>query len=391
MTAPLIDRLDQGTALIAELMRTRWVPLDQTKWQQALDACDLKSWQWAIRFHGVAGLVYHHHEAQLADLLPADYLAVLQQQHDRFRMKALKQAGVMKQLLNLMNDAGLPFMPLKGVTLSAQLYDDFAVRLAGDLDALVDEHDLDQAVALLVANGWRRDPDYDLADPLLRQRALAYLRHVRLVSSDGQILELHWRTAATLQRSLPPLRDIADQAGSKECHGLIFPVLPEQLHMMLIAHHSASAMVGRFKWGFDVVDLMAQMRLAGHLPQAMSRSISAVINIMSSELRVERNVLLAGGEVPAYPLTDRLALSVHKWERARLYIRGTDTRMGVLASIKGRLLRTAYYACLHGWKDFPGYIGGEIGRWLYTDAPSGQPVKSVWGSVRGRLPRLRKS
>ncbi len=387
--APTI--LDRGSALVAEIMRTRWAPLDQARFDQALAECDLEGWSRAIRFHGIAGLLFWYHDDLMQALLPPDFYQRASGLHDRLRLKALTQTGVLKTVLQSLAAAQMTAVPLKGGALSAQIYGDFAVRLAGDLDVLVDEVDFDHAVELLVDQGWQRRPDYDLTDIVLRQRALRYLRHVRLVDADGHTLELHWRTAATNARSVPSLHQITAQLGQTDCHGLTFKTLPDDLLLQLIAHHSASSMVGRLKWGFDVIDLMAARPVPGSLQPAVNRSVNAVVQIMAHYLRLDPAALVPEGTALFGGLSGRLAPHVQREEQLRLFLQRNPAagRRSFVSGLVFRLYRTLYYASLHDLSDLPAYIRGEVGRWLWTDAPAGKPVASITDSLRGRIKKLR--
>jgi hypothetical protein len=63
---------------------------------------------------------------------------------------------VLRRLLMLFNQAQVPVMPLKGLLLAELLYGDCTLRPTNDLDLLVRDEDLEQAVRLLLAAGCRR-------------------------------------------------------------------------------------------------------------------------------------------------------------------------------------------------------------------------------------------
>ncbi len=66
-------------------------------------------------------------------------------------------AEELARLLKLLGEAGIPVIPLKGVTLAQSLYGDPAARVCSDIDILVPPTKVAQAIDWILASGYRSD------------------------------------------------------------------------------------------------------------------------------------------------------------------------------------------------------------------------------------------
>ena len=87
----------------------------------------------------------------------------------------------------LLEESGIPTLPLKGVVLAERLYGDGGLRSSADIDLLVPAARLEDARRLLETLDFRVLDSTEPGDgglPLL---------HHRLTGPDGTVVELHWR------------------------------------------------------------------------------------------------------------------------------------------------------------------------------------------------------
>jgi hypothetical protein len=89
-------------------------------------------------------------------------------------------------LLARLEQQGIAALPLKGATLSKQLYADVSARNSVDIDILVPAGEMDHAVEVIEAMGWSR------ATHLTRSDGLPVL-HETMVHPEMPRVELHWR------------------------------------------------------------------------------------------------------------------------------------------------------------------------------------------------------
>jgi hypothetical protein len=89
-------------------------------------------------------------------------------------------------VLQLLSQAGVPTVLLKGAALRFTAYRDSAERGFGDIDVLVPRDSLDDAVAALVAGGYEPESDHKI------QLYLEHFHHLILRKPRGFIVEVHW-------------------------------------------------------------------------------------------------------------------------------------------------------------------------------------------------------
>lgn len=152
---------------------------------------------------GQLGLVGTRLRDVLAGSLPPAFDSLLSQELELGRRSAEGLEMVTSHLLQLLEQAGVPAMPLKGPGLARALYGDPGVRRSLDIDLLVRPSDLDRALEVVMAAGYERPRDPSYAHGLPRLHYV--LRH----RGGLPAVDLHWRvhwyetrfSAAMLERS----------------------------------------------------------------------------------------------------------------------------------------------------------------------------------------------
>jgi hypothetical protein len=116
--------------------------------------------------------------------------------------KILRLAGELRRLMDQFDQAKIPVIGFKGIVLSAQVYGDLSLRDAGDLDLLVNRHDIVRAADLLVSLGHR--PFFPTSTPketaylenLTTRRRERYLlshcEHHLVYDATSLNVDLHW-------------------------------------------------------------------------------------------------------------------------------------------------------------------------------------------------------
>ena len=143
----------------------------------------------------VAPLIYRAVMASAA-LQPACEPAVLESLRLAYYANSARNAVLFQELeciLQLLDKAGIPVIVLKGAWLAHQLYQDVALRPMNDLDLLVEKGDLDRAVALLYAAGYRRLAVFQ-NDAFENQ--LGHAVHLVHLGKPGVEVEVHWQLAS---------------------------------------------------------------------------------------------------------------------------------------------------------------------------------------------------
>lgn len=150
--------------------------------------------------HGVSMLLWR--KWSWLETAPQGVVMTLSSRIREHALRSLAMAHELRQLTDLLAEAGIPTIPLKGPVLSWRLYQDFGLRVSRDLDVLIPRELVVEAGRVLCAAGYRSE------FPLSGATGRAYLRNYHdysLWTPRGQLVELHWQWA---QRRLAiPLKE----------------------------------------------------------------------------------------------------------------------------------------------------------------------------------------
>jgi Uncharacterised nucleotidyltransferase len=120
------------------------------------------------------------------EAVPPTFLAHLEQAAAAARRRGVVLEMLGAQVQSDLRQAGVEVLPLKGATLSRSLYGDPGIRVAKDIDLLVEADQLDRAAAILARRGYRRVDAPGGERPQLHLS----LEHER---SELPPVEIHWR------------------------------------------------------------------------------------------------------------------------------------------------------------------------------------------------------
>lgn len=187
--------------------------------------------------------------------LPETVRQKLQQNSAACRMRAMRLASLLMQVLKGFNQAGIPLIPLKGPLLSLELYGDLGIRHSRDIDIMVALGDVSRAQAQLEEMGWRVYLQPCTFSPRHTEVFLQIDRHMVYWHPLQQYrLELHWHTRReTLDRTAGQWA----RSATLVWNGLGYRALsPVDLALHLCTHGSEHAWF-RSKWLGDLARMYA--------------------------------------------------------------------------------------------------------------------------------------
>jgi hypothetical protein len=205
--------------------------------------------------HGTPALIWETLKRMPEANLPETVRQTLQQHSAACRMRAMRLASLLMQVLKDFNQAGIPLIPLKGPLLSLELYGDLGIRHSRDIDIMVALGDVSRAQAQLEEMGWRVYLQPCTFSPRHTEVFLQIDRHLVYLHPLQQYrLELHWHTRReTLDRT-------ASQWARSDMlvwNGLGYRALsPVDLALHLCTHGSEHAWF-RSKWLGDLARMYA--------------------------------------------------------------------------------------------------------------------------------------
>jgi len=161
------------------------------------------------------------------------------------------------RLLRLLSRAGIPTIPLKGVTLALELYGDPALRVCSDIDLLVPPDSAARVIDLIVASG------YHPIQPFFRGLLLRYGKDCMLVPDGNRPcpVELHWALVwgGPLEKEL--VQELWSEAQPKAFFGIPAYALSPAWEFLYLAVHAIRHGWTALKWFVDLEELYSRSAL----------------------------------------------------------------------------------------------------------------------------------
>ncbi len=199
--------------------------------------------------------------------IPSAAEQALTQVRKRHTILNLARAAELLQVLEAFRTENIAAMPFKGVALSAQLYGDYTLRAAGDLDLLIRWNDLQKATKIILARGYR------LTTPLRpdgRPVAEDFFEYQFERPSDGMFLELRWKmdfVHPCYHHSIG-LEWIGSHCHTVRLAGGEVSAPDAETTLLLLCMHGSKHRWSRLNWVCDVAQLL---RTTPHLDWARLR------------------------------------------------------------------------------------------------------------------------
>ena len=203
--------------------------------EQAIDWALLRD---VAQQHEVLPMVYDALQATVPEHVPANVLQTMRHSHEINTLRNLMMTGELVTISNALGEAGILAAALKGPALGAAVYDKPGLRVSRDLDIILDESRLQQALEIIYAHGYTL---YSTSN-----------HHHNLVNANRtNCIELHWRFA---QQAWLPL-DFANYANKLETMqlgGSTLHVLAPPDRLSYLCMHGHKHRWQRLKWLCDL-------------------------------------------------------------------------------------------------------------------------------------------
>jgi hypothetical protein len=149
--------------------------------------------------HGVSPL-FHHGLQQVADRadvdgsIPPEIGQELASLYEGNRVRNRRLYGVIGEVAEVFEEAGIPVMGLKDIQLGREVYPDVGLRPMGDIDLLIHEEDYERVAGCMAALGFVPLPSPDI--PFTRKYAWAHHFHRPAddvwIDMQWNVLQLEW-------------------------------------------------------------------------------------------------------------------------------------------------------------------------------------------------------
>lgn len=206
--------------------------------------------------HGLVPLAYRHLVASGDVPLAESLAAEISAEFRRHVLTRFKYTRRLRQLLDVLADAGVEAVPYKGPALATQLFGNFAMRQFGDLDILVRPSDARLATDALVAAGLTRVRAID-------ERWEPYLHQVRhsLELRDRParvVIELHWSVADRFLGMDLDVDWLLSGTTTIDLIGRATAVMQGERLLLALCLHGAKHLWERAVWLAEIGELVAR-------------------------------------------------------------------------------------------------------------------------------------
>jgi len=172
--------------------------------------------------------------------VPAAVRTLLIHHHRQTFSRSALLAANGARICRVLEDQGIPVIAFKGLGVMAQLYAGSHERSTRDVDLLVEEENLDSAVAALSAAGLAVEHKGDLAtyrEKLRELNGMVGNQSVNLHHPDWGDVDLHWRFGRNPAEELNPAR-IFGRSEWRPLFGHQIRVVGPMDGLVLAAHHA---------------------------------------------------------------------------------------------------------------------------------------------------------
>lgn len=213
-------------ALLAALIRA---------WINATPPPAIDDWKGVFREsirHKVAASVFPFARTECAASIPNDVRAAWRANALAAAAAATRIDAQRAELLDILRDASVPCIPVKGAWLSARVYPAGSIRSMTDIDILVRPRDVGRATGAMAARGYVLKRAADTANPLVGDTALVH-------PSRPCPVDVHWSYDSAPGAHLPPapMDALWDGARRDAIDGHPFLALAPEDHLVLLANH----------------------------------------------------------------------------------------------------------------------------------------------------------
>jgi len=214
-------------------------PVPQPATADALRQLDTAAWETLVRAANqqrVLTLFYARlQELDVVTAVPPHLLSQMQQKHQQTTLQNLAIYRELRLIAEKMQAAEVPLIVLKGTYLATAVYPHIGQRAVGDLDLLVPEAKVGQAVEVMHALGWQESQPFTL-DALRQHR-----HHLPTMVKQGVNfpVEIHWNIAKPPTSSYLTPDQLWQEVRPTSLAGTAALAFPHHLQLLHLALHAA--------------------------------------------------------------------------------------------------------------------------------------------------------
>jgi Uncharacterised nucleotidyltransferase len=235
------------------------LPPDMQEQARALLAAPLR-WDLVLECamaHEVYPLLYRNLRSLAFAGVPTQARTELETLYKVNAFRNIHLAEELARVLTLLGGAGIPTIPLKGVTLAEALYGDLTMRVCADLDILIPRHAVAQAIGLLLREGYESEFGERFFADLYPVEGIEY-DLMRWERGFLYLLEPHYGLLAGPWVDKAALEDLWAESYPQAFLGVAAYALSPEWQILFLVAHAARHRCQGLKWLVDIHDLCSR-------------------------------------------------------------------------------------------------------------------------------------
>lgn len=139
-------------------------------------------------YHKILPLLFINVKKHFLDKIPYNIFQQLKLKQKQTGIRNLFLTGKLLSILHIFEKHNIKAIPIKGPTLTKEIYGDISLRQFNDLDILIAPQSLEKAIKILFELGYSPDINLNLAQLI----KLAQKGHHVTLYKENTLIELHW-------------------------------------------------------------------------------------------------------------------------------------------------------------------------------------------------------
>ncbi|MNC20659.1 hypothetical protein D3C75_686170 [compost metagenome] len=252
--------------LLLKLLQSDAAPEDKGDELEVPASMDWKLFVRLAVHHRVFPYIYPR-ISRLGPGVPPEVVQVLQTEYRRNTVQMLQLCAEMRKLADELAAEDIRAIFLKGPVLAQELYGDLSLRTSRDLDFVVPITGLEKAEALLVAQGYVKEEEFEsiMGDWKWRQHHMTFHHPVRMLTA-----EVHWRMNPAPSKE-PGFDELWKRRRTSGPMGRNVHFLGDEDLFMYLAAHGARHGWSRLRWLLDIRQMLLRAPDAGRLVGLLRR------------------------------------------------------------------------------------------------------------------------
>jgi putative nucleotidyltransferase-like protein len=222
------------------------------------------------------------------DQVPAEALNALKQSYQANLRKALLLSREFVSIVDRLSQAGLEFMPYKGLALAETVYGDIALRQSGDIDLLIHATDLPRVRKAVAELGYRPHQLFSADEQE------AYLRSGYESAFDGpagkNLLEVQWAIQPRFYAVNLEMEGLFRRAVKATVVGVEVKTLCIEDLFVVLALHAAKHVWGKLIWLCDLARITCMPALDWKRIGDQARELG-IVRILRVTLQLAKKLL----------------------------------------------------------------------------------------------------